>query len=372
MKVKRKIQKLVFLLFSGVLFMLTSFSLSSAELLFSTDIPVSMENNSFEEKDIIRYTEPGFSLFNIGGVALDEGVNIDAFHFNESWYKFSVDIKTFLNGINFRCMDVVHYEGGQYYKAFNGLTRGIPASVCIDAVTTLPDESIVFSVDVPVSLEGTDYQENDLIRWDGVSFSLYFDGSANGIPEGANIDGVHVTPEGMLHFSLDIPVQLGGIDVKDSDIVGYDSGYYLTFGGVSAGLPVGANIDAVSDSGGHPGDMDGDGIPNDQDNCPTDYNPDQEDTYPPQGNGIGDACDCESDFDCDGDVDAGDVERFLTDFGRFEFNNPCVSGNPCYGDFTCDGDVDADDVEKFLEDFGRFEFNDPCPPCDVGPWCLYP
>ena len=38
----------------------------------------------------------------------------------------------------------------------------------------------------------------------------------------------------------------------------------------------------------------------------------QEDTYPPQGNGIGDACECEGDFTCDGDVDADDVTAFLS------------------------------------------------------------
>ena len=50
------------------------------------------------------------------------------------------------------------------------------------------------------------------------------------------------------------------------------------------------------------------------DNCPKVSNRNQEDTFPPQGNGIGDACDCESDFSCDGDVDADDVTAFLADF----------------------------------------------------------
>ena len=49
----------------------------------------------------------------------------------------------------------------------------------------------------------------------------------------------------------------------------------------------------------------------------------QEDNYPPGGNDIGDACECEGDFDRDGDVDGDDVGKFLEDFGRFEFNNPC-------------------------------------------------
>ena len=118
-------------------------------------------------------------------------------------------------------------------------------------------------------------------------------------------------------------------------------------------------------------DSDNDGISNTEDNCPEDYNPIQEDTSPPGGNGIGDACDCEGNFDCDVDVDADDVEAFLVDFGRFEFNNPCANGNPCNGDFECDTDVDADDVETFLEDFGRFQFNNPCPVCVVEDWCTY-
>ena len=98
----------------------------------------------------------------------------------------------------------------------------------------------------------------------------------------------------------------------------------------------------------------------------------QEDMYPPQGNGIGDACDCEADFNCDGNVDAADVTDFLTDFGRSTFFNPCTNIDPCNGDFNCDTNVDAADVTKFLEDFGRSSFFNPCPTCEVGDWCVYP
>jgi len=108
------------------------------------------------------------------------------------------------------------------------------------------------------------------------------------------------------------------------------------------------------------------------DNCPTNTNPEQEDTYPPGGNKIGDACDCEADFDCSGGVDATDVTSFLTDFGRNQFNDPCTTSSPCNGDINCDTNVDATDVTKFLEDFGRNQFNNPCPACVVGDWCVYP
>jgi hypothetical protein len=100
----------------------------------------------------------------------------------------------------------------------------------------------------------------------------------------------------------------------------------------------------------------------------------QADNYPPSGNGIGDACDCESDFLCDGDVDSDDVTAFLDDFGREPSYRRC--GHPtwgvCDGDFNCDVDVDADDVTKFIEDFGREASFKPCPPCTSGAWCSYP
>lgn len=120
-----------------------------------------------------------------------------------------------------------------------------------------------------------------------------------------------------------------------------------------------------------PADSDGDGILDSDDNCPALHNPDQEDTYPPQGNGIGDACDCEGDFDCSGNVDGADVSAFLEDFARSQVNGPCTVENQCSGDFDCNGAVDAEDVNKFLEDFGRSLYNDSCPPCQAGDWCVY-
>jgi len=147
-----------------------------------------------------------------------------------------------------------------------------------------------------------------------------------------------------------------------------------------AGMQVGTTTcQSDDDCGGTPDscsnnqeDEDTDGRGNVCDNCPSVSNPNQADTYPPQGNKIGDACDCEANFDCDQDVDANDVTTLLQYFGRSQYNNPCTNANQCKGDFVCDGDVDADDVSKLLEDFGRSQYNNPCPTCVAGNWCVYP
>jgi len=119
-------------------------------------------------------------------------------------------------------------------------------------------------------------------------------------------------------------------------------------------------------------DRDEDGVLDLEDNCPDAYNPNQEDTYPPQKNGIGDACECEADFNCDGNVDTADMTSFLDDFGRSNYFNPCSDNEPCYGDFDCDVNVDTDDVTLFLEDFGRSQYYNSCPACEAEDWCVYP
>jgi len=92
-----------------------------------------------------------------------------------------------------------------------------------------------------------------------------------------------------------------------------------------------------------------------------------DDSFPPGGNGCIDACDCEGDFDRDGDGDASDAIKFKQDFGRKPPTNPCTATNPCNGDFDCDGNVDASDAILFKQDFGRRD----CPSCAGGEWCGY-
>ena len=118
-------------------------------------------------------------------------------------------------------------------------------------------------------------------------------------------------------------------------------------------------------------DTEGDGTIDCLDNCRNDYNPGQEDQYPPQGNGIGDACDCEGDFDCDQDCDGRDASDFKNDFGRSLFRNPCNENPLCKGDFNCDLDVDGSDATMFKNDFGRSRFKNPCPTCVMDEWCTY-
>ena len=77
---------------------------------------------------------------------------------------------------------------------------------------------------------------------------------------------------------------------------------------------------------------------------------------------MGDACECEGDFEPDGDIDGTDAIAFKLDF----FRDDCTELNPCNGDFGCDGDVDGSDALVFKADFFRKD----CPSCGGWP-CVY-
>ena len=121
-------------------------------------------------------------------------------------------------------------------------------------------------------------------------------------------------------------------------------------------------------------DSDDDTVPDYGDNCRVTINLEQEDTYPPQGNFCGNACECEGNFDGDLDVDGTDASTFKGDFGRSKISgNPCTNALPCNGDFECDIDVDGTNASKFKSDFGRSKISgNPCPICPTNPWCVYP
>ena len=151
---------------------------------------------------------------------------------------------------------------------------------------------------------------------------------------------------------------------EDNDIDGD------TVCGVSAMNAAADNCPAIANQ--EQANSDSDWLGDSCDNCPTVNNPHQEDTYPPGGNGMGNACECEGNFDADGDCDGTDAAKFKLDFGRNQFNRPCISGNHCNGDFICDGDVDGTDAALFKADFGRNSFNQPCIAATTNPWCAYP
>ena len=61
----------------------------------------------------------------------------------------------------------------------------------------------------------------DVVRWNGATLSLAFDGSAAGLPAQANVDAITAGPDGSLWLSLDAGGSVAGISYADEDVLAY-------------------------------------------------------------------------------------------------------------------------------------------------------
>ena len=107
----------------------------------------------------------------------------------------------------------------------------------------------------------------------------------------------------------------------------------------------------VASDVGTPADRDGDGIPNDVDNCPVTRNADQADM---DGDGIGDVCD--SDRDGDGVIDAQDNCPRAANADQRNPDGDAL-GDVCDPDVDGDGTLDEADNCPFIANAGQADFD---------------
>jgi hypothetical protein len=76
-----------------------------------------------------------------------------------------------------------------------------PGAAAVSALGIDSEGNVLFSLDTTVSLPGAIVVEaRDVVRYDGVSHSIAFDGSAAGVPDGTRIDAIDYTQEMLFSF----------------------------------------------------------------------------------------------------------------------------------------------------------------------------
>ncbi len=82
--------------------------------------------------------------------------------------------------------------GGFYQAQLTALTDALPAAASIDALDFVSSGEVYFSLSADGLLDGASFADEDVIWWDGASFSVIWDGSAQGLPAGADLDALDV------------------------------------------------------------------------------------------------------------------------------------------------------------------------------------
>ncbi len=146
---------------------------------------------------------------------------------------------------------VAHSDEDAPFLAIQGLSFDVgelPIEAALSAIGVDSGGNALFAVETTTSLPGGLVAEpRDVIRFDGSDFSLIFDGSTEGIPRNARIDGISFRGQRLLSF--DTTIRLGrGLVVADEDVVEWAAGGFVSplyLDGSEAGLDAGLDIDAI-------------------------------------------------------------------------------------------------------------------------------
>lgn len=118
---------------------------------------------------------------------------------------------------------MVRYDGVSDTIEFDASAASVPDGAQTNAVTLSNGGNLGLCFDTPVELGGTTCSDEDLVEFDGISISSFFDGSSAGLDSSYDIDGAHVFASGgNLAFSFDTGGSLGGVDFDDEDVPEYD------------------------------------------------------------------------------------------------------------------------------------------------------
>ena len=192
-------------------------SLESASL--SPDVTVRLDGLVFADDDIAVDNLLGLTVPTSVG-SLPESAAVTAYYnLGGGEHLFALDITAELAGpVTVYPADVVRYDGGTYTIEFDSAAEGVPAGARVDAVSRTGGD-LLFSFDTTVNLGGVVAADEDVVQWNGASFSLALDSSAAGIDPALDLDAVDDAGGGQFWVSFDGHGNLGGQTFADEDVL---------------------------------------------------------------------------------------------------------------------------------------------------------
>jgi Calx-beta domain/IPTL-CTERM motif len=206
---------------------------------------VTLPDEGIAEDDLAGGVTP------VGVGALPAGAAVSGYHLRadgDQLLAFDSTV-TLPGGVVATPRDVVRFDGSGFSLELSGAAVGIPAGAAIDALSEA-DGALLLSFDVTVDLDGVVADDEDLVAFDGSAFTLFFDGSATGVPPGLDVDAAHRLSNGHLLLSFDAGGTIAGVSFDDEDVLEFDpvgGGWVLAYDGSAqhAGWPA-ADLDALA------------------------------------------------------------------------------------------------------------------------------
>lgn len=219
------------------------------ELRVSPDTTVTLGTPAVEDENVASDNLTG-TVSAVGIGAIPPETDLDGYARSGNGYQLlSFDTTVVLpGGITAKPGDVVRYNGVSYAIEFDASAHGIPGNASVDAVAIHPT-GLLLSFDVTVDLGSFEAAPADLVLFDAGGSSMFFDGSALGVPEGLDLDAAdYLVCNDNLLLSFDGSGTVGGVAFDDEDALEYDGAgaWSMAYDG-SAHDPnwVSADLDAI-------------------------------------------------------------------------------------------------------------------------------
>src|SRR5438093_1822913 len=235
-------------------------SVPAVSYYLAVDVPATLGGVDYTPAQILRSDAATYSL----AIGLPGGdAQFGALHRRSDGVWLLVSSTPFLLGVTpVQAHDVVSTPDGVTFSVFfDGTAAGIPGYAGIDSLFLDSGGALVLSFDVPVNLGGTEYSQSDLVRYSGGAFSVFWDAEAAGVPTYANVVGADRDSGGALVVSFDVPTNLGGTEFLPGQLVRWNGAAFSVYSADPA-WPVSAQLrdfgfvpaaGSVPDGGGVPG-----------------------------------------------------------------------------------------------------------------------
>jgi len=204
-----------------------------------------------DNADVYNWDGVAFSrLIDATGLGMLGGANVDGLVWN-SPTDFYVSLSGNWNipGVGIaHDEDIIHYDGAAWSIAFDltptGMTsarRDIDAFDIVGGVLYFSTRGAIN----PPGVQGVP-DNSDIYRWDGQTYTRIWDATANGVRRNVNVDGLTFIDDAHFYLSLDRNTQITGLagTIQDEDVIYYNSGNWsVYFDGTANGLGTSGNLD---------------------------------------------------------------------------------------------------------------------------------
>ena len=196
-------------------------------LSYSPDIDIELNSTLVADQGVLEDDLSGLtSLLNLG--ALPAGADIDAYHnLGDGEHLLSFDVTVDLGGLTIDPADVVRYDGFTYTLEFDASAAGVPDGANVDAVAFRTDNDLYLSFDTTVTLQSVVYHDEDIVSYDGANFNMVLKTAAEGIPAQLDVDAIDRFPNvngSSFLLSFDGSGTVNLIDFDDEDVLEFGPG----------------------------------------------------------------------------------------------------------------------------------------------------